>query len=241
MLDLRDIDAACAEARRCVSELGFVGVFLRPNLVEGKPLFDEKYEPLWATIEELGVPISFHEGSKVLAPQVGPPQLGNRWAMWHVCTHAHEQQIAMVAMVMGGVLERHPHLRCGFLECGCGWLPYWLWRMDEHAEPDRWSYQLAEPAAPLRLRPSEYVLRQCYVSLESDEGPGRWAVESTRGKNIVWASDFPHVDAIFPGAVKTLFELEGIDRSSLALILRDNPLEFYGSALREAVRGPAYR
>lgn len=42
--------------------------------------------------------------------------------------------MAMLALIEGGVLERHPKLRVAFLESGCGWLLYWLWRMDEEYE-----------------------------------------------------------------------------------------------------------
>ncbi len=235
MLDLRDTAGAAAEAVRCVGELGHVGLFLRPNIVENRPLFDEKYEPLWATIAELDVPVCFHEGAKVRVPQVGPMELGNRWAFWHVCTHPHAQQIAMVALVMGGVLERHPSLRCAFLECGAGWLPYWMWRMDEHAEPRLWRYQSVGDVADLSLTPSEYVRRQCFVSIESDEEPGRHAVEALDGSNVVWASDYPHIDSTFPGAVDAFLGLDGLSTESKQKILADNPAAMYGNRVGEAL------
>lgn len=235
MLDLRDVEAARAEAVRCVEELGFVGLFLRPNVVEGKPLFDEKYEPLWATIAELDVPVCLHEGAKVRVPQVGPDELGYRWAFWHTCTHPHAQQIAMVAFVMGGILDRHPTLRAAFLECGAGWLPYWMWRMDEHAEPTLWSYQTVGDVTDLSMAPSEFVRRQCFVSIESDEEPGRYAVEALNGSNVIWASDYPHIDSTYPGAVDGFLQLEGLDREAKRRILADNPAAMFGRPVAEAV------
>src|SRR5262249_7922673 len=50
-------EAAGAEARRCVRELGFRGMFLRPNEVNGRNWHDPYYEPLWAELEELEVPL----------------------------------------------------------------------------------------------------------------------------------------------------------------------------------------
>ena len=47
--------AAC-EAERAVGELGFRGVFLRPNPVDGRNFDDPAYDPLWSAIERLGVP-----------------------------------------------------------------------------------------------------------------------------------------------------------------------------------------
>ena len=42
-----------------------------------------------------------------------------------------ELMLAFASFAAGGVLERHPRLRCAFLEGTCGWLPWWLWRLDE--------------------------------------------------------------------------------------------------------------
>jgi uncharacterized protein len=236
LLDLRDIDGACAEVERCVSEYGFVGAFLRPNLVESKPLYDPKYEKLWAKLEELNVPACFHEGSKIPGPQMGPAQVGDRWAFWHICTHPLEQQAAMVSMIMGGVLERHPALRSGFLECGCGWLPYWMWRMDEHAEPKLWNYLNPNPSEPLPLTPSEYVQGQCFASLDTEETPGATTVQLLDGHNIMWASDYPHIDSVFPGAVDRVMSIPGIDDASWRRIMGDNPGDFFGPRIRDAVK-----
>ena len=162
MVDPRDVEGAVGEARRCVEDLDFVGVFVRPNPVGGRSWHDAAYEPLWSAIEELDVPLCFHEGGAVLLPQVAVDRFDVH-AFWHVCTHPMEQQMAMVAVLLGGVAERHPALRMAFLECGASWLPYWMWRMDEHVE--------AEPTqfSGLSLRPSEYVRRQCFVGIDSDE------------------------------------------------------------------------
>src|SRR5439155_461724 len=57
---MHNIPAAIAEARRCVRELGAVGIIGTPNPVNGQHLHDEACEPLWSALEELDVPIGFH-------------------------------------------------------------------------------------------------------------------------------------------------------------------------------------
>jgi predicted TIM-barrel fold metal-dependent hydrolase len=106
MVDPRDVDGAVAEARRC-AELGFVGVFLRPNPVHGRVWHDQAYEPLWSTLEELDLPVCFHEGGSVHLPQVATDRFDEH-AFWHICTHPLEQMMAMVSVLLGGVAERHP-------------------------------------------------------------------------------------------------------------------------------------
>jgi predicted TIM-barrel fold metal-dependent hydrolase len=228
MIDLRDPQGAAIEARRCIEELGFVGVFSRPNPVNGRQLYDPAYDILWNELARLDVPICLHEGGVVELPQVGPDRF-SKHSMWHICSHPMEQQLAMVAMILGGVLERHPALRCGFMECGSGWLPYWMWRMDEQYERD-----VQEDKLEITMLPSEYVRRQCYVVADSDETTAPFALEVLDSKHVVWGSDFPHPDSKFPAALKTVSSLPGIDRFRGEL-LWDNPLELYGVQLRSGI------
>ncbi|MFZ0664830.1 MAG: amidohydrolase family protein, partial [Acidimicrobiales bacterium] len=204
VLDLRDVEGARAEAKRCVDELGFVALFVRPNPVNGRQLHDEAYEPLWAEIAALDVPICFHEGSAVLLPQVATDRFEEH-GFWHACTHPMEQQIAMLAMVLGGVLDRHPTLRCGFMEAGAGWLPYWSWRLTEAHEAD------ASNLPPISMEPADYIKRQCFVSADSDEDTAPFALEHLGGTNVIWGSDYPHADGKYPNAVKSLSGLEWKD------------------------------
>jgi uncharacterized protein len=62
MISPFEIDDAVVEARRSVKELGFKGIFLRPNPVNGRNWHDPYYEPLWSQLETLDVPLGFHEG-----------------------------------------------------------------------------------------------------------------------------------------------------------------------------------
>ena len=66
-----DVDAAVAETRRCVEELGLKAVFLRPNIVNGIPWHDPYYDPLWGACERLGIPVGFHEGGPAPAHRPG--------------------------------------------------------------------------------------------------------------------------------------------------------------------------
>ena len=54
---------AVKEAERAVKELGAVGVYMRPNFVNGRTLHSGYYHPLWSTLQELDVPVGFHEGT----------------------------------------------------------------------------------------------------------------------------------------------------------------------------------
>ena len=225
MLDVRDPAQAARELRRCVDEYGFVAAFFRPNVIGGRQWYDPAYDELYATIAEIGVPLALHEGSAVALPQAGVDHFETH-GMWHAASHPIEMQLAITAFVLGGVLERHPTMRVGFLECGAGWLPYWMWRMDEAFELD------GERDMPyLTMQPSDYVRRQCFVSIDSDEDPGIAALDALDDRNVVWGSDYPHPDAKFPHAREKLLAIPGMTADRFARVTGTNAIDLYGPSL----------
>ncbi len=101
----------------------------------------------------------------------------------------------MAALIGSGVMDRHPDLRIATLEAGHGWLPFWIARLDEHAE----TIKAALPA--LKHRPSEYVMSGRYFqSIEIPEGaPLTNAVCDLLGDEVLmYASDYPHGESHFP-------------------------------------------
>lgn len=223
MISPFDVNDAVSEARRCVKELGFRGVFLRPNIVNGRNWHDPYYAPLWTMLEELQVPLGFHEGAGALLPQVGA-QFGTNAMLKHVYCHPVEMMLAAGSFCMGGILEHHPRLRVAFLEGNCGWVPFLMWRMDEH-----WERQGDVYAPELKMAPSEYFKRQCFVSAECDEVPVKYVIDAIGDDRIVFSTDFPHGDSKFPRAVASFLELP-IAEESKRKILWDNCAAYYGLA-----------
>jgi len=112
-----------------------------------------------------------------------------------IIAHPFEQQMACMDLTCGGVLEKYPKLRIAILESGGGWLAYWLARLDEFAE------KIGHMLPPLTLKPSEYFHRQCFLSCEPDDVALKTAVALDTDKVLMWASDYPHFDCVFHGAI----------------------------------------
>jgi predicted TIM-barrel fold metal-dependent hydrolase len=224
MVPRQDPAAAAAEARRAVEELGMVGVFARPNVVDGHTLDDEHYDPLYAAIAELGVPLGLHEGGRAGHLQAGADRFTDL-EMQHICTHPLEQMCAAVSLIYGGVLDRFPSLEIVFLEAGCGWVPFWLERMDEHHDN-----ALARRFGGNRrrqLRPSEYFRRQCYESANADETYLAHVADQVGDDRIVFSSDYPHPDAPFPTAVSEFLALTDLSEDRKRKILWENSARLY--------------
>ena len=94
---------------------------------------------------------------------------------------------AFTTMQAGGGLERFPNLKIVMLETGCGWIAHWLDRMDEYYERLAWD-------TPMKLKPSEYFVRQCYISMEPDEKTVVTMAQIVGADKIMWASDYPHFE-----------------------------------------------
>jgi len=221
---LADVTLA-VDAARHAAELGLPGVMVRPNHVYGRSLGAIDYDPLYDVLEETGLVLAVHEGLGVRgAPTIGR-DVSERFAVRHAMSHPMEQMAAMASLMLEGALERHPAMRVAFLESGTGWLPYWLARLDGHAE---WMHDTE--TAGLSSLPSEYFARQCMISTDPDDPLAAWTVSQVGADHVVWASDFPHPDALYPDAVSSFLKEaaeHGLDGDDLEAVLWDTPVRFY--------------
>ncbi len=225
MIAPHDPAAAAAEVARMGRQHGFVGAFMRPNPILGRNLDDPAYDPLWHALASGGLALGLHEGGMPPLPQAGADRLTNA-EQRHICSHPMEQMVAAVSLIYGGVLERFPELRVAFLESGCGWLPFWLERMDDHYEK---GLQRDFGAAKLlAMPPSEYFRRQCFVSADADEAMLEQVIAALGDERIVFSTDYPHPDSKYPHAVDAFLALGGVSDASKRRILWDNPLALYG-------------
>lgn len=219
----RDPQGAVAEAERA-SALGLVGVTVRPNHIGGEYLDSEEWTPLYATLADAGVVLAIHEALGVRAGVTIGSDRFTSFAARHACSHPLEQMAAAVAILLGGVCERHPDLRVAFLESGTGWMPYWLSRLDDHRE-----WMRDTECADLSLSPSEYFARQCAISSDPEDALAAFSIGELGADHVLWASDFPHPDAEYPGAVDEFLErIPDVDAAARRAVLWDTPARFYG-------------
>ncbi|MBV8544703.1 MAG: amidohydrolase [Acidobacteria bacterium] len=214
-------DEMVPELRR-IAGFGWRAVVMRPNPIKGCLLSDPAYEPFWSACEELNIAVGIHEGTHARVPSAGADRFDSRFAM-HACSHPMEQMMALLALIEGGVLERHPRLRFAFLEAGGGWVPYWLWRLDREYHDLEW-----EVRGNVTMKPSEYFRRQCFVAIEPTEAYLAPLMDFIGADNILIGSDFPHMDHD-PNVMKDAMALKGtVSGATVEKLLCHNPKRFYG-------------
>lgn len=225
IVSLHDPELAASEARRAVQR-GAVGVVLLPIPVAGRNLHAPECDILWAEIERLGVPLCLHGTSGAASRDyvsnrfVGLP---NFRTLNHAAAFGVELLLAFGALAIGGVLMRFPTLKVALLEGNCGWLPWWLDRLD-----DQWSKYGTGEAVKLDARPSEYFQRQCWIGTDVDEALLNVVVDRVGPDRIVMSTDYPHQDGPFPHAVREFLEREDLDDQTKRNILWDNCAKLYG-------------
>ena len=216
-----DPERAAAEIRRVAELPHIVGVQVRPNpAMDFKHLNHDVYEPMWAAAEETGLPVGMHPLCSADLPgairgmklhQLGTSDIpvqdqddfgSDNIFFTQVIGNPVDMMTAITFITAGGVLERHPGLKVVFLEANGGWIVPWLERLDHHYEMYAWDVPW------LTMKPSEYFRRQCWISFDADESTLAFTARSplVGADRIVWASDFPHPDAKYPGTTAMVAE-----------------------------------
>ena len=220
-LPMIDPPAAAAELRRAVTELGLVGMVC-PQHIRDKNLSDPSFDVVWAEAERLKATVCIHGGGQ--APDqypIGVDRYHTRLEV-HALTHPMGNMLALMSLIVGGVIHRFPKLHVGFMESGCGWLPFWLERLDEHYE------LMSEQAPAIDRKPSEYFLAgNCFISCEPDEQMLKQVVELMGDRKIVYASDYYHWDCSFPDTVKLIAERNDISDATKKRIFDENARVMY--------------
>ena len=236
------IEAAIAEVERVARRGATRGLDIA-NSPDLKPLWDPYWNPLWEVINDTGLPLHFHTVSGYLPDHIrkimligGDPTRANLPGMPEVdlpvaraafATNITAFQLNMsnilTSMIYSGVLERCPRIRLVLGEAGIGWIPYVLWRMDAE-----WEDQFKDLS--LTMPPSGYWKRQCRATYQTDP-VGIKLIDEVGAENIMWGSDFPHPDGIWPDSQEYIArELGGLPAGIRRKIVCENAAKLYGFA-----------
>ncbi len=122
---------------------------------------------------------------------------------------------------VNALIERYPNIRIALGESGIGWLPYALDRMDFEWE-DRF-HDLG-----LRMKPSDYWRRQCKATFQFDR-IGTKLIDDMGVETLMWGSDYPHGDGVWPDSSKYIAEQFGhLPADVMHKMTCENAGRFYG-------------
>jgi predicted TIM-barrel fold metal-dependent hydrolase len=226
-----DIDGSIAEVQR-TAELGFRGLSLPCKPVWGSPDHEAlnynlpEFDPLWAAIEETGMPMTFH----VSTGRDPRTSRGNGGAIINYAVHSLAPTMEPIAnLCASGVLEKFPGLCFGSVEAGIGWVAWALCAMDEaHYK----HHMFTRPK--LKMLPSEYFKAHGFATFQEDKPGLDLAREHGLVGNFMWANDYPHHEGTWPHSAEAIERTMGnLDDAERAQILGLNAARAFGFKVPE--------
>jgi predicted TIM-barrel fold metal-dependent hydrolase len=184
------VDAAVKEMGRVIKRGGVRGLEIAHSY-DIAPLWDPQWNPVWEVANEAALPVHFHTAGE-RRPDLAklPPQLARVEHAVHISGFQLYMATTLISVIFAGVLERCRNVKIVIGESGIGWIPYVLDRMDAE-----WEDQFKDLS--LTMRPSEYWRRQCRATYQSDR-IGIKLLDDLGHDTIMWGSDFPHPDGVWP-------------------------------------------
>ena len=223
-------EAAYDELKRLAERGGCRQANLQIAVAEPR-LEDKRWEPLFDLLEQSGIVLSFHVTVFPKAGDAFDKYKGSPGATFlHAKMFIEQFLDPFVDLFAWGILERHPKLKIVIAESGVGWVPwvveeldYRHWRLWECK--DFWD---DKGGIPHKMKPSEVFQRQVYGTFQ--QNPTAVALKDFYGEdNLLWATDYPHPDSIWPNSRKILAEFtEGADPAFVRKIAFENAAKLYG-------------
>ena len=193
-IQLFDLDEAVRELERC-KKLGHVGASIAATAPPDRLYSDAYYDRFWEAAQDLKMPLNWHIFTGA-TDNHGLPfrQAGSALSFAGV-------MFTVADIIQAGVCERFPKLRFVVTEFEAGWVGIMLKRLD-------WGYIRAggERVSGLPLLPSEYWSRNFRVSFE-DDPLGIMTRDFIGTSTMMWGSDYPHGDSVFPHSQQVLSEI----------------------------------
>jgi len=196
-------ERAAAEIDRVGGEAAVAGVHL-PVTGVTHPLGHRAYDPIYAAAEDHGLPI-------VVQPTVGASSLHQQFyesAYFAQDYVMHQPFLALrhlTSLMFEGVPVRYPDLDVVLLDCGVGWAPYAIMRLDDHY------LELGYEIPALNKLPSEYAAESVYWGTGPVHDAGTHpdsrylarAIKMVGPDNVLFTSDLPHPRTDTPAGVDT--------------------------------------
>lgn len=233
IVPLSPIEATVSEIKRAFGR-GHRGVIFpaEPMHLRKLPHINSSdYDPVWATCQELNVPLCFHAGSATqmqfpVAPILAPELAAAFKAVVRPASAAFD----LSNLVFSRILLRFPKLKVVFAESTVGWGTFLLEYADHQYEQDHCDYE---------LKPSEMFHRQCYLTTWYD--PLKINARHIGASNILWSTNFPMANSTWPQsrqyAEKCLTDMRDSEQEQ---ILRLNAAKLYRISLdHESAPRPA--
>jgi predicted TIM-barrel fold metal-dependent hydrolase len=220
-LACRELDVARERGARVVA--------LRPGPAGGRSPADPVWDPFWARIQEAGMVAAYHSCTE---PDEYQKAFASMWQRHGQGDEAYERNLftamrfyrpihdTALALVLGNVFGRFPNLRVASVENGSAWVELCLHELD-HVVGFRGRH-IEAFGVTVDDQPSEVFKRNFRVAPFPEDDMAH-LVELIGSERVLFGSDWPHLEGT-PAPLEFADQLEGLDDTSVRMIMRDNAL-----------------
>jgi predicted TIM-barrel fold metal-dependent hydrolase len=224
IVPISPIEATVSEIRRAVGK-GHRGVVMPsvPMLLREVPHINEPaYDPVWATCQELDVPVCFHSGASRRIEFPPYPGFSPRIASaMEAITRPVSTVLVVANLLFSRVLTRFPRLKVVFAETSLAWGAYEIELADHQFERQRLN------AEGYEFTPSQLFKRQCYLTGWFDRTGPRTREHIGVG-NMLWSTNFPQTTSTWPESRRAIARaFEGVPDEVRRRVLVENAAKLY--------------
>ena len=216
-----DPDIAAQQLRRAAN-LGLKGAEINVSRTV-KPIYQKEWDVLWAAAAECDIPISFHTTGLPFRNPDESVKDEYRWITLGLMYSLFQMtgMEFLASILLSGACDRYPGFKFVLGECGVGWVPYVLHRIDQEYEDRLFHLNLS-------MKPSGFWSRQGYTTFQ-DERLTPEVIQTVGESNILWGTDYPHVDGIWPDSQDFIKKNLGhLDQGTRNKIVCENAGKLYG-------------
>ncbi len=208
VLPLWDPQEAAREVERTAAKGARAIAFSENPTVLGLPsIHTNHWDPVWAAASEAGLPVCIHIGSSSkhhTTSDDAPPQV-------MLTLLGVNAMMTCADWMFSGLFDRFPALRIVLSEGGAGWAPHIIERAEkihhhfltESADGDDGSTTLS--LARSERSPAEIFKQHIHVCM-IHESFALGSLDFLPVDNLLWETDFPHMDSLWPHSRKLLEE-----------------------------------
>jgi predicted TIM-barrel fold metal-dependent hydrolase len=226
VISMPDLDKALAELE-WAAENGAKCVLIKPAPVHSwqgwrSPALPH-YDPFWARVQELDMPVVFHGSQPPLMDYVDMWETADtnsafsQSAFKYIALGHREISDMMASLICHGTLTRFPHLRIASVENGSSWLEPLLNDLDAlyHKMPNAFDEH-----------PVEVFRRNIWVS-PFWEGSVSDVMSTVGGDKVLFGSDYPHPEGL--AEPRGYFKYsQGLKKDDTVRFMGDNTRTFLG-------------
>jgi len=205
MINIDDVSEGVKELERC-AKMGLAGGMIAVAPLAGKRYSHPDYEPMWAAAQDLEMPLGLHIATNRPGPgsEFGKAREAGGISAAFLANADHWIRMSLGDMIFSGVFERFPKLQMGSVEMELSWIPHFLDRIDytytQRTQNPSW-HRFKED-----MLPSDYFHRNVFAGFQED-GLGIKMRDIIGVDNLMWGSDYPHVESTFPRSRQIIDEI----------------------------------